>query len=39
VIAIAASGPVQNSPVPVFDRDKIGALAEFIIERLELPKR
>jgi molybdopterin-guanine dinucleotide biosynthesis adapter protein len=39
VIAIAASGHVGESPVPVFDRDNIAGLAEFIIERLELPRK
>jgi molybdopterin-guanine dinucleotide biosynthesis protein B len=39
VIAVAASGPVGDSPVPVFDRDNIAGLAEFIIGRLELPRK
>jgi molybdopterin-guanine dinucleotide biosynthesis adapter protein len=39
VIAIAANAPIQDAPVPVFDREDISAIADFIIERLELPKR
>ena len=31
IVAIAANGPVANAPVPVFDRDDVTALAEFII--------
>jgi molybdopterin-guanine dinucleotide biosynthesis protein B len=36
VVAIAANGPVTGAPVPVFDRDDIGAIAGFIEARLEL---
>jgi molybdopterin-guanine dinucleotide biosynthesis protein B len=39
VIAIAANAPIEEAPVPVFDREDISAIADFIIERLELPKR
>lgn len=35
VIAIAASGPVENAPVPVFNRDDITALADFAMQHLE----
>lgn len=34
VVAIAANGKVAGAPVPVFDRDDIGALASFIEARL-----
>lgn len=34
VVAIAANGKVAGAPVPVFDRDDIGALAGFIEARL-----
>jgi molybdopterin-guanine dinucleotide biosynthesis protein B len=30
VVAIAANGPVDGAPVPVFDRDDVTALASFI---------
>jgi molybdopterin-guanine dinucleotide biosynthesis protein B len=30
VVAIAATGPVADAPVPVFDRDDVAALADFI---------
>jgi molybdopterin-guanine dinucleotide biosynthesis adapter protein len=30
VVAIAANGTVENSPVPVFDRDDVTTLASFI---------
>jgi molybdopterin-guanine dinucleotide biosynthesis protein B len=30
VVALAANGPVQDAPVPVFDRDDVAALASFI---------
>ena len=35
VIAIAASGQVDNAPVPVFDRDDIAAIAEFALTHLD----
>ena len=31
IVAIAATGPIADAPVPVFDRDDVTALAEFII--------
>lgn len=39
VIAIAANGAIDNSPVPVFDREDARALADFIVERLGLKQR
>jgi molybdopterin-guanine dinucleotide biosynthesis adapter protein len=39
VIAVAANGPVRDSPVPVFDREDAGRIADFIIERLGLERR
>lgn len=35
VIAIAASGPIEDAPVPVFSRDDIKALADFAMQHLE----
>jgi molybdopterin-guanine dinucleotide biosynthesis protein B len=39
VIAIAANKPIAAAPVPVFDREDISGLADFIIEHLELGRR
>ncbi|MGE0239964.1 MAG: molybdopterin-guanine dinucleotide biosynthesis protein B [Parvibaculaceae bacterium] len=36
IVAIAASGPLADAPVPVFDRDHVEGLAQFIITRMEL---
>lgn len=36
VIAIAASGAVEGAPVPVFSRDDVAAIADFIADKLEL---
>lgn len=36
VVAIAANGMVENAPVPVFDRDNVSALADFIARHMEL---
>lgn len=36
IVAIAATGPVPDANVPVFDRDHVEALAQFIISRMEL---
>jgi len=33
VVAIAATGPIEGAPVPVFDRDDVAALAVFILNR------
>ncbi len=38
VIAIAANGAVADAPLPVFDRDDVAALAQFIITHLGLAK-
>lgn len=39
VIAVACNGAVKEAGVPVFDRDDVGAIADFIVERLELEPR
>jgi molybdopterin-guanine dinucleotide biosynthesis protein B len=36
VVAIAANGPIKNTPVPVFDRDDVTALTQFIIKHMRL---
>jgi len=36
VVAIAATGPVAEAPVPVFSRDDVAALADFIIKHMGL---
>jgi molybdopterin-guanine dinucleotide biosynthesis protein B len=36
VVAIAASGPVPDAPVPVFSRDDVAALADFVIDHAGL---
>jgi molybdopterin-guanine dinucleotide biosynthesis protein B len=36
IIAIAASGPIQNAPVPTFGRDDVAELANFIIQHMNL---
>jgi molybdopterin-guanine dinucleotide biosynthesis protein B len=36
VVAVAANGPVPDTPVPVFDRDNVSALADFIERRVGL---
>ncbi|MBC8035824.1 MAG: molybdopterin-guanine dinucleotide biosynthesis protein B [Rhizobiales bacterium] len=37
VVAIAATGAIQDAPVPVFGRDDVTALAGFIEAHMELP--
>jgi molybdopterin-guanine dinucleotide biosynthesis protein B len=37
IVAIAANGPVAEAPVPVFDRDNVTALADFIVRHMGLP--
>lgn len=37
VVAIAATGPIAGAPVPVFDRDDVRGLAQFIISHAGLP--
>ena len=39
VIAIACNGKVMEASVPVFDRDDILTIADFIVARLELKPR
>jgi molybdopterin-guanine dinucleotide biosynthesis protein B len=36
VVAIAANGTIAQSPVPVFDRDDVSALASFIVRHMRL---
>jgi molybdopterin-guanine dinucleotide biosynthesis protein B len=36
VIAIAATGAIAKAPVPVFDRDDVAALADFVIRHMKL---
>ena len=36
IVAIAATGPVAGSPVPVFDRDDVTALTAFVIKHAGL---
>ena len=38
IVAIAANGTVAGAPVPVFDRDNVAALTQFIIGHLGLAK-
>lgn len=37
IVALAASGPLENAPVPVFSRDDVTRLADFIIQHMKLP--
>ena len=39
IVAIAATGEIADAPVPVFDRDHVTALADFIILHMRLDKR
>jgi molybdopterin-guanine dinucleotide biosynthesis adapter protein len=39
VVAIASTGPVTDAPVPVFNRDDVVALADFIIRHCELNRK
>jgi molybdopterin-guanine dinucleotide biosynthesis adapter protein len=39
IVAIAANGRNTDAPVPVFDRDHVEALADFIITLMRLDKR
>jgi molybdopterin-guanine dinucleotide biosynthesis adapter protein len=36
VVAIAASGPVAGAAVPVFSRDDVEAISDFVVARMEL---
>jgi len=38
VIAIAANGVIENSPVPVFDRENVKSIADFIVARMDLAR-
>lgn len=38
IVAIAATGAIASSPVPVFDRDDVTALSAFIVRHMELAK-
>ncbi len=39
VIAVAASRPIAPCPVPVFAREDVKAIADFIVGRMELERR
>ena len=39
IVAVAADNPMEGSPLPVFDLDDIGAIANFIVETLSLTRR
>jgi len=36
IVAVAANGPVEDCPVPVYSRDDVYALADFICGRMKL---
>lgn len=38
IVAIAATGAIAGSPVPVFDRDDVSALSSFIISHMGLAR-
>lgn len=38
IVAIASTGPIADAPVPVFGRDDVTALADFIISHAGLTK-
>ena len=38
VIAIAANGVIETSPVPVFDRENVKSIADFIVAHMELAR-
>jgi molybdopterin-guanine dinucleotide biosynthesis protein B len=38
VVAIAANGPVLDEAVPVFDRDDVSALSDFIARHMGLAR-
>jgi molybdopterin-guanine dinucleotide biosynthesis protein B len=38
VIAIAANGDVRDEPVPVFDRDDVRSLSDFIVGKMDLSR-
>lgn len=37
IVGIASDSPVPNAPVPVFERDNVSALADFILAQVGLP--
>jgi molybdopterin-guanine dinucleotide biosynthesis protein B len=39
IMAIAANGAIADAPVPVFDRDQVEALADFIITHVRLDRK
>ena len=39
IVAIAATSPIENAPVPVFGRDDVEALCQFIISHCGLEKK
>lgn len=39
VVAIAASGPVADAGVPVFSRDDVEAISDFVVDRMGLERR
>ena len=39
VIAVAASGAIPGCPVPVFAREDVGGIADFIVEAMGLERR
>ena len=39
IVAIAANGAIADAPVPVFERDHVEALGDFIIDHMRLDKR
>lgn len=38
IVAIAANGPIGDAQVPVFDRDHVEALADFILTHMRLTR-
>ncbi len=38
IVAIAATGVIEDAPVPVFDRDDVTALSSFVISHMGLAK-
>jgi molybdopterin-guanine dinucleotide biosynthesis adapter protein len=39
IVAIAANGKIADAEVPVFDRDHVAALADFIISHMRLARK
>jgi len=39
IVAIAANGVIADAPVPVFDRDHVKSLADFIITQMRLERK